>query len=153
MFCLFDQDYNEKNAHVTGEKYGLIRDLSKVWKSEKVANSDLTLDKSTTLMLETDEITVYNCHENSLIVDRFERRDIWPMAGDTDFRDQPEILRLVKEDVFKVLDQCRGDVQEYLKKEDLDFSQHTRAAKKLEPRGTAPEKNPVDELTKEMEKI
>ena len=44
-------------------------------------------------MLETDEITVYNCHENSLIVDRFERRDIWPMAGDENFRDQADILR------------------------------------------------------------
>lgn len=87
MFCLFDQEYNQKSMEVTGEKYGLIRDLKKVWNSEKVTNSDVSIDKSNTLMLETDEITVYNCHENSLIIDRFERRDVWPMADDTKFRD------------------------------------------------------------------
>ena len=110
MFCLFDQDYNQKSQEVTGERYGLIRNLKKVWSSEKVANSGLKLDKSTTLMLETDEITVYNCHENSVIVDRFERKDVWPMAGDGEFRDQADILRQIKDDVFEVLDKCTTDV-------------------------------------------
>ena len=149
MFCLFDQEYNQKSREVTGERFGLIRDLEKVWASEKVQNCPIQLDKSNTLMLETDEITVYNCHENSLIIDRFERRDIWPMAGDEDFRDQADILRQIKDDIFEVLDKCKNDVPAFLKEAEFK-SEYVRRAKKLEPRGEKPD---LDDLTGQMEKM
>jgi hypothetical protein len=106
MFCLFDQEYNQKSPEITGEKYGIIRDLEKVWASERVVNSEISFGKHNTLMLESDEITVFNCHENSLIVEPFERKDVWPMAGDSNFRDQSEILRQIKEGLFELLDNC-----------------------------------------------
>ena len=34
--------------------------------------------KENTLLLESEEISVWKCHENSLIVDKFEREDVWP---------------------------------------------------------------------------
>jgi hypothetical protein len=80
MFCLFDQEYSEqskRSKQITGEKYGLIKDLKKVWESESVHNSDVKFDKHNTLLLDTDEVSVYNCHKNSLIIDSFEREDVW----------------------------------------------------------------------------
>ena len=60
-------------------------------------------------MLESDEASVFNYHENSLIVDRYEREDVWPTEV-TNIRDQFEILRNIKENLFDILDKCEGDV-------------------------------------------
>lgn len=84
-------------------------------------------------MLETDEIEVYRCFENSLIVDRYERDDVWPPSLDQ-YRDQLKILSTVKQDLFNVFDSCH-DVQEYIKNPVKSFSEYTRPAKQLEPLG------------------
>ena len=68
------------------------------------------------MLLESDEVSVYECHENSLIFDKYERNDVWPEDGDfTNLRDQHEILKSIKEDLFVLLDKCQGDVQAFLK--------------------------------------
>jgi hypothetical protein len=152
MFCLFDQDYNEKSPEITGEKFGLIRDLSKVWQAEKVVNCEINFDQTNTLMVETDEITVYNCWKNSIIVDRFERRDVWPMANDENFRDQPAILRSIKEGIFDILDNCQTDIQSYLKDAKFD-SEYVRKAKQLEPRGDYEEPEEKENAVKKVEKV
>ena len=79
--ALFDQEYNRHAPEITGEKWGYIRDLSRVWASAT------TFGPSNTLMLQTDEINVYECHKNSLIVDRYEREDVWPTTNQ-EHRDQ-----------------------------------------------------------------
>lgn len=33
MFAIFDQQFCEENSEITGEKWGFIRDLDKVWDS------------------------------------------------------------------------------------------------------------------------
>ena len=99
-------------------------------------------------MLESDEIS--NFHENSLIVDRYEREDVWPTEMNQ-VRDQFEILRRIKEDLFNILDKCEGDIQKFLKEncqdhdcddvepndEKIKLSQYLRKAKKVEPKGFA----------------
>ena len=64
-------------------------------------------------MLESDEVSVYNNHQNSLILDSFEREDVWPTEINQ-IRDQSEILRRIKEDLFNILDQCEDDIQKFL---------------------------------------
>lgn len=40
-------------------------------------------------MFESDEVGVYECFKNSLIIDRFDREDVWPTPGSNKpFRDQ-----------------------------------------------------------------
>lgn len=82
MFQLFDQEYSKEDPEVTDEKYGRIRDLPQVWNSEAVKNSKVPFGPKNTLVLETDEEHVYECHENSLIFDKFTRTDVWPENGD-----------------------------------------------------------------------
>ena len=60
-------------------------------------------------MLESEEISVHKCHQNALIVDRYQREDVWPMKQE-DVRDQFEILRQIKSDIYNILDQCDGNV-------------------------------------------
>ena len=132
---------------VTGDKNGIIRDLDKVWSSK--ACEDLSkhdcFGPQNTIMLESDEASVYNYHENSLIVDRYEREDVWPTEV-SKIRDQFEILRTIKENLFDILDRCEGDVQKFLKENCLDhdveavdgqihLSEYLRKAKKIDPVG------------------
>ena len=95
MAVLFDQDYTDTNIRVTGEKFGRIKNLNKVWQSkfcQEIVEFDETLPKNfifgpnNTLMLESDEVSVYNWHKNSLILDKMEREDICPQDSET-FRD------------------------------------------------------------------
>ena len=60
-------------------------------------------------MLECYEVNVYNCHENSLIVDKMEREDIWPQDL-ASFRDQPAILQDISNNLIKVFENCEDDV-------------------------------------------
>ena len=87
MRALFDQKFCEKNPQVTGEEHGFIRDLDLVWSSndcyqlyqeEIYVPNGFKFDKSNTLMLESEEISVYKNAENALIVDRYQREDVWP---------------------------------------------------------------------------
>ena len=81
-------------------------------------------------MLESDEESVYNFHENSLIVDRYGRQDVWPTEV-KNIRDQFEILRKIKEDLFQILDKCEDDVQKFLKEkcENHDSEEKTESIK------------------------
>lgn len=103
--------FNHEPIHLTGDPNGIIRDLNKVWNSKSCG--DLSkhdcFGPENTIMLESDEISVYNFHENSLIVDRYEREDVWPTEMNQ-VRDQFEILRRIKEDLFNILDKCEGDI-------------------------------------------
>jgi hypothetical protein len=65
--------------------------LPKVWESndckEFTAKNKETFSgfsEKNTLMLESDECNVYECFENSLIIDRFDRDDVWPIVGKED---------------------------------------------------------------------
>lgn len=119
MCALFDQEFQNKGSFehnqepisITGDRNGIIRDLNKVWNSKSC--SDLSkhdiFGPENTIMLESDEVSVYNFHENSLIVDRYEREDVWPTEVGQ-IRDQFEILRKIKEDLFEILDKCEGDI-------------------------------------------
>lgn len=104
-------------------------------------------------MLETDEINVYECHENSLIVDKYLREDVWPTDNSL-HRDQFEVLLSVKQDLFRLFDTCKTDIQDFLKNcknstEDgdapLKFSENVRKAVKLQLE--------VDNLVNEMENL
>lgn len=160
MLALFDQQYQNKGkeaSKITGEKYGILRDLDKVWDSNSC--QDLSTDHSfgpqNTLMLESDEISVHNYHENSLIVDKFERSDVWP-TQQSEKRDQFEVLRQTKEDVFEILDWCQGDVQSFLRDQCHDqngdsdckvkLSKYIRKAKK------ASYEQKMDEGVKDIQK-
>lgn len=109
MSALFDQEYTRAAPEITGKPYGMIRDLEKVWQSANVKRLEQLQDCSfglpNTLMLETEEIEVYLCHENSLVVDQFEREDVWPDSLQT-ARDQVKILTSIKQDLFALLDTC-----------------------------------------------
>ena len=63
---------------MTGKPYGQLRDLNKVW--EKF---DGVYGPKNTLMLESDEVSVHNCHKNSLIVDEYTKEDVWPSSYET----------------------------------------------------------------------
>jgi len=87
MRALFDQSFCEKNPQVTGEEHGFIRDLDKVWTSndcyqlgqdEVHVPNGFKFGKQNTLMLESEEISVYKNAENALIVDRYQKEDVWP---------------------------------------------------------------------------
>jgi len=123
MAALFDQDCTDENAEVTGEEYGRIRNLNKVWDHEscqeiiefdKSLPDDFFFGPKNTLMLESDEVNVFNCHQNSLIIDKMEREDVWPKDLKT-FRNQPEILSNIQETLIKIFDKCEDDIQEFLK--------------------------------------
>ena len=113
MRQLFDQEFCTKTPNITGEKYGMIRDLNKVWDSSFCATTKKDLgevyNKKTTLMLESDEIDVFMCHKNSLIVDRFSREDVWPQ-DEINARNQTKILSTIKEELFNVFDNCQTDI-------------------------------------------
>ena len=102
---------NQEPIFVTGDKNGIIRDLNKVWNSKACADISThdSFGPANTIMLESDEVNVYNCHENSLIVDSYTRQDVWPTQVKF-IRDQFEILRKIKEDIFEILDKCENDV-------------------------------------------
>jgi len=123
MAALFDQDCTDENAEVTGEEYGRIRNLNKVWDHEscqeiiefdKSLPDDFIFGPKNTLMLESDEVNVFNCHQNSLIIDKMEREDVWPQDLKT-FRNQPEILTNIQETLIKIFETCEDDIQEFLK--------------------------------------
>ena len=89
MFGIFDQTHCEQNSEVTGDKYGFIKDLDKVWASslcKSSAEAGAAFDSTNTLLLESDELSVHKCHKNSLVIDRYERDDVWP-APDKPYRD------------------------------------------------------------------
>jgi hypothetical protein len=88
--------------------------------------------KENTLMLESDEINVYDCHRNSLIIDRYTRDDVWPTEVGNG-RNQLEILTTIKDDLMKLLDSCEGDIQEHL--QTAEFSEYLRQAQRLQPLG------------------
>ena len=80
MKVLFDQGFNKSAPEITGQPYGFIRDLEQIWKSNECQklSEKFDFDQKNTLMLESDEINVHECHENSLIIDRYTREDVWP---------------------------------------------------------------------------
>lgn len=87
MFALFDQSFNKEAPELTGEKWGMIRDLNKVWASTDCQSlakkcGIKAFDGTNTLMLETEEIDVHDWIDNSLIVDRYDRDDVWPSSAD-----------------------------------------------------------------------
>lgn len=113
MLAIFDQEYSEKNPEVTGEPYGFIKNLEKIWDSEH-CQKKADFGAKNTLVLDTDEIDVYNCHQNSLILKKVTQNDIWPMNVEQ-YSDQNQILANIRDDLFTILDKCQDDVQEYLK--------------------------------------
>lgn len=130
MIALFDQDYNKPAPDVTGEKWGTIRDLQKVWESDAVKNLSSKFGPENTLMLESDEVSVHDCFENALITDRFERNDVWP-EDMSKARNQIEILTAIKEDIFKILDKCDTDIPAYLNENSKDLSSYLKKARKV----------------------
>ena len=72
------------------------------------------------------------------------------MAADGEFRDQADILRQIKDDVFEVLEKCPTDVPAYLREAQFK-SEYMRKAEKLEPRGEMPDE--VDKLTAQMSNV
>ena len=52
-------------------------------------------------MLESGEFKLYNCHLNSLVVDKYDRDDIWPTVGtNKPFRNQFEIVNSIRKDIL-----------------------------------------------------
>lgn len=155
MEALFDQEQCEKNSHVTGETFGFIKDLEKVWatnncyqmaQNEQNVPDGFRFGKENTLLLESEEISVWKCHMNSLIVDKFESSDVWHTQEDH-VRDQKAILNGIKSDLFAILDGCDGDVQSYLagkcgdygtedEGNEIKLSKYLRKACQLEPIGS-----------------
>ena len=126
MTVLFDQAFNKKAPEVTGKPFGMIRDVDQVWAFEPLEGK---FGKHNTLVLETDEVSVHDCWKNSMILDRYERSDVWPTAQE-DVRDQIEVLRTVKQDLFKVFDECSDDIQGFLKNAE-GWSEYSRPAKQV----------------------
>ena len=69
-------------------KYGIPKHAKIMQKK-----TGITFGPDNTLMLESDEPNVYNFPENSLIIDRYDRDDVWPSPGcNKPYRDQQKIL-------------------------------------------------------------
>lgn len=135
---IFDQHYCDQAPEITGKPFSFIRNLTKIWESDFVANQlaaqkETVFNEANTLMLETEEIDVYNCFENSLIVDRYERNDVWPPTM-AEYRDQIGVLKAIKQDLFTLFDECEN-VKDYIASPATPFSGFMRAAKRLEPLG------------------
>lgn len=85
MMAIFDQEFSEKSPEVTGEPYGFIKNLEKVWMSDHCQQENdqtefgFKFGEKNTIVLDTDEIDVYNCHKNSLIIKKVTQNDIWPL--------------------------------------------------------------------------
>ncbi len=66
MFAIFDQNFCQKNSKITGDKYGFVRDLRKVWSSpvckDFYNNNGIIFGSKNTLLLESDEESAYFCH-------------------------------------------------------------------------------------------
>jgi len=164
MSALFDQEYNRAAPDITGEKWGFIRDLPKVWAAEVFKGEECSYGQANTLMLETDEINVYDCYQSSLIVDRYHREDVWP-EDPKEARDQITILREVKQDIFRVLDQAEDNLPDFLERcsegpqSPINFCDYVRKAKKLAPLGVSVKKeeaktqNEVDDLESKMAEL
>mmetsp|Transcript_34701 Transcript_34701/g.53218 ORF Transcript_34701/g.53218 Transcript_34701/m.53218 type:complete len:260 (-) Transcript_34701:20-799(-) len=158
LFNIFDQDYNRSAPEITGEKYGFIRDLDKVLACKRLPKGTT---KANILSLESDEVSVHDCYENSLVIDTYERDDIWPdPAAPEKYRDQIKILKSIKNDLFKMLDQCQSDVPEFLKStknhsedagenDGFQWGEHLRKAKQVS-KGTPAD---TQELTSAMDKL
>jgi hypothetical protein len=84
-----------------------------VWGSDAVQNQKIKFGPENTLMLDSDEVSVYNWHKNSLITDRFDRDDVWP-SEPSRVRNQIEILTAIKDDIFHLMDTCGADVREHI---------------------------------------
>ena len=78
MFALFDQQFQKPSPEITGEKWGMIRDLDKIWSSDQIKNHSHSFGPKNTLLLESDEVSVFECFQNSLIFDKYDRGDVWP---------------------------------------------------------------------------
>lgn len=81
------------------------------------------------------------------MVDRFEREDVWSTELET-MRDQIEILRKVKEDLFSIFDKCDGDIREHIPK--AEFSEYVRPATQVNLGSKAKTEEP---LTDAMDKL
>ena len=79
MFALFDQEFNKPAPEVTGETWGRIRDLSKIWEYDDCQKENF--NASNTLVFDCDEISLYECHTNGIVVDEFKRSDVWPIKN------------------------------------------------------------------------
>ena len=115
MFAIFDQTHCKKSPEITGEKFGFIRDLEKVWATKRCTGffekTGKMFSEANTLMIETEETQVHDWFENALIVDRYGREDVWPVP-DKEFRDQRSILNSIEDDLFKLMDAKSDDVRQ-----------------------------------------
>ena len=115
MGSILDQKYT---THVGDHQY--IKNLDKVWSSpylKKLAGMGRTYDAKNTLILDTDEQSVCLCKENALVIDKYERRDVWHSPTDPEpKRDQLEILNSIQGDLLNLLDYRFTDVREFLQK-------------------------------------
>ena len=91
MAAIFDQECTDENSEITGKPFGRIRNLDKVWKHERCQEiyecddslpEEFSFGPKNTLIIECDEPVVYNCHENTLIMNKFEPEDICPGTRD-----------------------------------------------------------------------
>jgi hypothetical protein len=141
MFGIFDQNYCNPDPKITKEKYGFTKDLNKVWQSQLI---DGKFDETNTMLLESDEVSVHHCYENALIIDRFERSDVWP-EPDEEYRDQAAILKAIRDDIFALLDKNTTDIREVL--ESMEFSEFLRKAK---PQILQQDEEPEEELVQKL---
>ncbi len=152
LFNIFDQEYNRSAPEITGEKFGFVRDLDKVLASKKV---DAGKSKANILMLDSDEVSVHDCFENSLVIDRYERSDVWFDPAHGEYRDQVQILKTIKADLFAMLDACGTDVREFISASanaseeatGFKWSEYLRKAKQVR------KESPAAELTAAMENL
>ena len=105
-------------------------------------------------MIETDENEVHDWFENSLIVDRYGREDVWPVP-DKEFRDQRGILNSIEEDLFKLLDAKSVDVRQAI--QETEFGENLRPAKQVSAAEQKIEAETattaVDKVTEKMEEL
>ena len=74
---LFERKFNTDAPRSNGKYYGVIRDLNKIWNSDEIKSEQTKFGPENTLMLESDEILLYNCYENSLIIPKYKEEDVW----------------------------------------------------------------------------
>lgn len=159
MFAIFDQKFCVPSEEVTGKKYGFIRDLNKIWTSsackDYAKQTNYAFGPENTIMLESEEEQCFNCWRNSLVVDRYEREDVWPTIGSVDdHRNQVSILKSIRNDLFAILDSQKGDVREFLAhncgnepKLDIKFGPFLRKARKMKYDGPQEDGNLIEVIS------
>ena len=107
--------------------------MKKIWQSDCLAIHKEKFDESNTILIDKEEIGVFNHQENALILKKFEESDVKIQSELYQAEDVAEqnldqgVLRIVKTDLFTVFDKRCEDVRILLKKGFTNYDQELKS--------------------------